>query len=129
MEPFVFANIEECANEYGITSMEEAVAYLGKKFAGGQAKEYRIKRVETLLDRNLLPHLGNEPTDRVTKAIFMARMGMAVLELALGKREEDDKDARMGMAVLELALGKREEDDKDHYANKRMTKIITQIRD
>jgi len=33
--------------------MEEAVAYLGKKFAGGQAKEYRIKRVETLLDRNL----------------------------------------------------------------------------
>jgi len=99
MEPFVFANIEECANEYGITSMEEAVAYLGKKFAGGQAKEYRIKRVETLLDRNLLPHLGNEPTDRVTKAIFMARMGMAVLELALGKREEDDKD---------------------HYANKRL---------
>ena len=28
--------------------------------------------------------------------------------------------ARMGMAVLELALEKREEDDKDHYANKRL---------
>ena len=99
MKPFVLANIEECANEYGITTMEEAVAYLGKKFAGGQAKEYRIRRVEALMDRNLLPHLGNEPTDRITKAIFMARMGMAVLELALGKREEDDKD---------------------HYANKRL---------
>ncbi len=99
MEPYVLANIEECANEYGITSQEEAVAYLGKKFAGGQAKEYRIKRVETLMDRNLLPHLGNEPEDRITKAIFMARMGMAVLELALEKREEDDKD---------------------HYANKRL---------
>ncbi len=99
MEPFVLANIEECANEYGITTKEEAVAYLGKKFAGGQAKEYRIKRVETLMDKNLLPHLGNESTDRLTKAIFMARMGMAVLELALGKREEDDKD---------------------HYANKRL---------
>jgi len=99
MEPFILANIEECANEYGITTKEEAVAYLGKKFAGGQAKEYRIKRVETLMDRNLLPHLGNEPTDRLTKAIFMARMGMAVLELALGKREPDDKD---------------------HYANKRL---------
>jgi len=79
MEPFVLANIEECANEYGITTKEEAVAYLGKKFAGGQAKEYRIRRVETLMDRNLLPHLGNEPEDRLTKAIFMARMGMAVL--------------------------------------------------
>ena len=99
MEPYVLANIEECANEYGITSQEEAIAYLGKKFAGGQAKEYRIKRVETLMDKNLLPHLGNEPDDRITKAIFMARMGMAVLELALGKREEDDKD---------------------HYANKRL---------
>lgn len=99
MEPYVLANIEECANEYGITTKEEAIAYLGKKFAGGQAKEYRIKRVETLMDRNLLPHLGNDPGDRYTKAIFMARMGMAVLELALGKREEDDKD---------------------HYANKRL---------
>ena len=99
MEPYVLANIEECANEYGITTKEEAVAYLGKKFAGGQAKEYRVKRVEALMDRNLLPHLGNEQTDRLTKAIFMARMGMAVLELALGKREPDDKD---------------------HYANKRL---------
>jgi DNA-directed RNA polymerase subunit B len=99
MEPYVKANIEECASEYGIMAKDEAIAYLGKKFAGGQAKEYRIKRVETLMDKNLLPHLGNEQGDRLTKAIFMARMGMAVLELALGKREEDDKD---------------------HYANKRL---------
>ena len=99
MEPYVLANIEECANEYGITTKEEAIAYLGKRFAGGQAKEYRVRRVEALMDKNLLPHLGNEPEDRFTKAIFMARMGMAVLELALGKREEDDKD---------------------HYANKRL---------
>ena len=99
MEPYVLANIEECANEYEITTKEEAIAYLGKKFAGGQAKEYRVRRVETLMDKNLLPHLGNEPEDRLTKAIFMARMGMAVLELALDKREEDDKD---------------------HYANKRL---------
>jgi len=99
MEPYVLANIEECANEYGITTKEEAIAYLGKRFAGGQAKEYRVRRVEALMDKNLLPHLGNEPDDRFTKAIFMARMGMAVLELALDKREEDDKD---------------------HYANKRL---------
>ncbi len=99
MEPYVLANIEECALEYGISTKEEAVAYLGKKFAGGQAKEYRIKRVETIMDRHLLAHLGNSPDDRLTKAIFMARMGMSVLELALGKREPDDKD---------------------HYANKRL---------
>jgi DNA-directed RNA polymerase subunit B len=99
MEPYVLANIEECAKEYSIATKEEAVAYLGKKFAGGQAKEYRVKRVETIMDRHLLAHLGNDQEDRLTKAIFMARMGMAVLELALGKREPDDKD---------------------HYANKRL---------
>jgi DNA-directed RNA polymerase subunit B len=99
MEPYVLANIEECAKEYSITTKEEAVAYLGKKFAGGQAKEYRVKRVETIMDRHLLAHLGNDPDDRLKKAIFVARMGMAVLELALGKREQDDKD---------------------HYANKRL---------
>lgn len=99
MEPFVLANIEECAAEYGITTQEEAIAYLGKKFAGGQAKEYRVKRVETIMDRHLLAHLGNTSETRYKKAIFMARMGLAVLELALGKREPDDKD---------------------HYANKRL---------
>jgi len=51
MKPYILANIEECAIEYGITTKEEAVAYLGKKFAGGQAKEYRIKRVETIMER------------------------------------------------------------------------------
>jgi len=50
------------------------------------------KRVEALMDRNLLPHLGQEPEDRITKAIFLARMGQAVFELFLGLREEDDKD-------------------------------------
>ena len=99
LEPYVLANIEECANEYGITNREEAIAYLGKKFAGGQAREYRIKRVETIMDKNLLPHLGSDPSDRITKAVFMARMGARVLELALGLREPDDKD---------------------HYANKRL---------
>jgi DNA-directed RNA polymerase subunit B len=99
MEPFVLANIESAALEYSVTNQEEAVSYLGKRLAGGQAKEYRIKRVENLMDRNLLPHLGNDPGDRITKAIFLARMGQAVLELALKLRLPDDKD---------------------HYANKRL---------
>jgi DNA-directed RNA polymerase subunit B len=99
MEPYILANVESAALEYSVTTQEEAVSYLGKRLAGGQAKEYRIKRVENLMDRNLLPHLGNDPADRITKAIFLARMGQAVLELALDLREPDDKD---------------------HYANKRL---------
>ncbi len=99
MEPLIFGNIESCADEYGVMTREDAIAYLGKRLAGGQAKEYRVKRVEALMDRNLLPHLGQEPEDRITKAIFLARMGRNVFELFLGLRETDDKD---------------------HYANKRL---------
>jgi len=98
-EVFVLSNIEVCQGEYEVTNEDDALEYLGKKVAGGQAKEYRRERAQVLMDRNLLPHLGNEPGDRLKKAIFLARMGQAVLELALGHREEDDKD---------------------HYANKRL---------
>jgi DNA-directed RNA polymerase subunit B len=99
MMPFVLSNIEDSVNEYGVSNREEAVAFLGKKLAGGQAKEYRIKRVESLMDRSLLPHLGNDPDDRMKKAIFLGRMARSVLELAIGHSEPDDKD---------------------HYANKRL---------
>src|SRR6266498_1125524 len=85
MANIVYANIEECQNK--------------KKFATGQAKEYRIKKVESILDRSLLPHLGDTREDRIKKAIFLGRVARTVLELSLGGRREDDKD---------------------HYANKRL---------
>jgi DNA-directed RNA polymerase subunit B len=98
-EVFVLANIEECEDGQAVISEEDAIDFIGKKIAGGQAKEYRRERVKELLDRTILPHLGNETNDRIRKGIFLARMGEAVLELALGYKDEDDKD---------------------HYANKRL---------
>ena len=95
----VLANIEETENEYTVTNTEEAINYLEKKFATGQAKEYREKKVESIIDRSLLPHLGDNKLDRLKKAIYLGRIARNVLELALGLREEDDKD---------------------HYANKRL---------
>src|SRR5207247_5630014 len=83
----------------GICSREDAVNYLENKFATRQAKEYRTKKVESILDRSLLPHLGDTREDRIKKAVFLGRVARSVLELHLGKRREDDKD---------------------HYANKRL---------
>src|SRR3989449_452771 len=57
------------------------------------------KKVESILDRSLLPHLGDTREDRIKKAIFLGRVARTVLELSLGMRREDDKD---------------------HYANKRL---------
>lgn len=95
----VLANIEESVNEYQVSSVEDAINYLEKKFATGQAKEYREKKVESIIDRSLLPHLGDTKSDRIKKAIFLGRIARNVLELALKIRNPDDKD---------------------HYANKRL---------
>ena len=99
MENIVLANIEDALENYGVISTEDAINYLEKKFATGQAKEYREKKVEAIIDRSLLPHLGDTRGDRFKKAIFLGRVARSVLELNLKIRPEDDKD---------------------HYANKRV---------
>jgi len=104
MANIVYANIEECHDKKvyppnGIFTTEDAITYLERKFATGQAKEYREKKVESIIDRSLLPHLGDSKEDRVKKAYFLGRIARSVLELSIGMRKEDDKD---------------------HYANKRL---------
>ena len=104
MSNIVYANIEECQDKKlyppnGIFTTDDSILYLERKFATGQAKEYRQKKVESIIDRSLLPHLGDTREDRTKKAIFLGRIARSVLELSLSKRKEDDKD---------------------HYANKRL---------
>jgi DNA-directed RNA polymerase subunit B len=104
MNNIVYANIEETQDKKvyppnGIFTNVDAIAYLERKFATGQAKEYRVKKVESIIDRSLLPHLGDTPDDRMKKAIFLGRIARSVLELSMNMRNEDDKD---------------------HYANKRL---------
>ena len=98
---YIVANINEVKDneEYAVENVEESHQWLEKKFAAGQQKEYREARVQQLLDREVLPHLGDAPEDRKKKAIFIGRIVRQVLEMAL-----DDKPPN----------------DKDHYANKRV---------
>jgi len=91
--------IENIEENIDIKTKDEALEAIGKKVAAGQTTEYRLKRAEQIIDRYLLPHLGVEPEDRIRKAYYLGRMAERVLELALGRREIDDKD---------------------HYANKRL---------
>ena len=102
MNTILKANIEDAVTgdkDMRVTTTEEANVYLEKKIAVGQAKEFRRKKVDSILDNSLLPHLGDDRNDRFKKAIFLGRIGRAVLELSLDLREPDDKD---------------------HYANKRL---------
>jgi DNA-directed RNA polymerase subunit B len=85
---FMLENIEEAEVE----TTEEALDKIGKLVAAGQAREYQKKRANYVLDRYLLPHLGNDESSRLAKAHYLGRMAEACFELALGRRGEDDKD-------------------------------------
>jgi len=84
--------LDNLENSLEVTMEEEALDVIGKKVAIGQLQEYRLKRAEDSVDRYLLPHIGTTREDRVRKAYYLGIMAERVIELALGKREEDDKD-------------------------------------
>ena len=94
---YVVANINhvrdpETKDAYGVETHEEAIAWLEKKFAAGQQKEYREQRVNNLMDKELLPHLGDQPEHRMKKAVFLGRIVRQVLEMAITDRKPNDKD-------------------------------------
>ena len=103
MQNLILANIEEVHSPgdgtKGIYTTQEALEYLERRFAAGQSKEYRRKRIDYILDNTLLPHLSTNFEARTKKAVFLGRMAREVLELHRGERKPDDKD---------------------HYANKRL---------
>ena len=82
-----------------ITTVEDALDFIGNRVAVGQKRENRIQKAEQVIDKYFLPHLGTSPEDRKKKGYYLAS--------AVSK-------------LLELYLGRREPDDKDHYANKRV---------
>jgi DNA-directed RNA polymerase beta subunit len=83
----------------GTGNKEEAMDYIGKKAAPGQAEEYRKKRAEILLDTYLLPHIGTELDLRLRKAYYLCKVAERATEVAYKRIPSDDKD---------------------HYANKRI---------
>lgn len=93
LDPEILNELESSFSEAAsVLNREEAILFIGNRVAFGQVKDFRIKRAETILDRNLLPHIGREPEDRMDKAIFLGEMASRIIELKLGQRTEDDKD-------------------------------------
>ncbi|MDO8554238.1 MAG: DNA-directed RNA polymerase subunit B'' [Candidatus Micrarchaeota archaeon] len=78
---------------------EDAVDLLSRKLSPGQPAEFRLNRMESLIDNYLLPHVGVTKADRIEKAKFLIKMA--------------EKATRV--SYKEIAP-----DDKDHYANKRV---------
>ena len=80
---------------------EEAKEEIGKRIKMPQ-KEYRDKRINDLLDKYLLPHIGQTKKNRMEKALYLANVMKKIIKLGNGKLSEQDID---------------------HYTNKRLRMV------
>ena len=85
----LFENLQEAAE---VKTKADALDVIGKRVAIGQTRDYRLQRAQEVLDRYLLPHIGSQPADRIRKAHYLGRMAGRVIELAMRRRDVDDKD-------------------------------------
>ena len=75
-----------------VESSEDALDKIGREMRLGQGKEYRIQRVQNVIDQFLLPHLGTTPSNRIEKARFLGKLAERLLFFHLKVIPEDDKD-------------------------------------
>ena len=85
-----------------VQTSKDAIVYISKRIAPGMLEEFQIKRAETLLDWNLLPHLGKNPENRREKAQFLGEATSKLLELKMDWIVPDDKD-HYGNKVIKFA--------------------------
>ncbi len=84
--------------EYDVETVSQAKEFIGNKL-GIPHDEYRAKRVEDILNKYLLPHLGQEKENRMEKALYLSKVVKKLIHT--GVNELDGQDI-------------------DHYANKRL---------
>ncbi|MFW5865946.1 MAG: DNA-directed RNA polymerase subunit B'' [Nanoarchaeota archaeon] len=92
----IFVNLFDLVD---IKTREDALDAIAKKIGITQSREIRIQRVEEIIDKYLLPHLGVKEEERLFKAVNLCKYFKHYIRVVNG----------------ELPLT-----DKDHYANKRL---------
>lgn len=92
----VLINLFEFVN---VKSSEDAIDLIGKKIGITQTKEIRMDRMNELVDKFLLPHVGTEDKDRVKKAVNLCKLLKKYLAVANKEVETDDKDHYMNKRI------------------------------
>jgi DNA-directed RNA polymerase beta subunit len=92
----VLINLFEFVN---IKSDEDAMDYIAKKIGITQAKDIRMERMNEIIDKYLLPHVGTTKEDRVFKAHNLCKMLRKYIAGANGEVPLDDKDHYMNKRI------------------------------
>ncbi|MBU0615540.1 MAG: DNA-directed RNA polymerase subunit B'' [Nanoarchaeota archaeon] len=78
-----------------IKTEEDAIDYVAKRIGITQSKEIRINRMQEILDKYLLPHIGIEGDTRMEKAKNLCKMLKKYIDVSRGDIPLDDKDHYM----------------------------------
>lgn len=78
-----------------IKTAEDALDYLSKRIGISQTREIRLERVEEIIDRYLLPHIGDDTENRMAKAYSLCKYLRKYIQVSGGIVPADDKDHYM----------------------------------
>jgi DNA-directed RNA polymerase beta subunit len=92
----VLINLFEFVN---VKNSEDAIDYIAKKIGITQAKEIRLERMNEIIDKYLLPHVGTLKEDRIFKAYNICKMLRKYIAGANGEVPLDDKDHYMNKRI------------------------------
>ena len=96
--------LKPCIDEaFVIQDREVALDFIGRRGSSvGVTREKRIKYAADILQKEMLPHVGNQAHIEGRKAFFFGYMIHRLLLAALDRRETDDRD-HLGKKRLDLA--------------------------
>ncbi len=92
----VLINLFEFVN---VKNSDEALDLIAKKIGITQTKEIRLERINEVVDKFLLPHVGTDERDRVKKAVNLCKLLKKYLAVMTKELDSDDKDHYMNKRV------------------------------
>ena len=95
----VLKNLEK----FPLKEESELYSEVGKHIVKLRTIEDIKTRVNSIIDRFLLPHIGTTPDTRIEKARMLLFMARKTLELKYGLREPDDKDHLMNKKIKSVS--------------------------
>lgn len=82
-----------------VKTTDDAMDRIAKVMGITQAREIRLERVNELIDRFLLPHIGTNSDDRLWKAQNICKMWKKFIAVEKGVVNPDDKDHYMNKRI------------------------------
>lgn len=82
-----------------IKTTEDAMDFISKHIGISQTREIRLERMNEIVDKYLLPHIGDSTDARMAKAHNLCKYLKRYIQVSSGTLPEDDKDHYMNKRI------------------------------